>query len=245
MIAIPIVQCDIILGINQSGVIHVDSPLINWTYTVKYRVTRFKTLHIALKELEPFIRNGQHLQLGRPFESFGGMRSREALANWLICAAHNSTTVIDGQTATHADRLTFSSDPLGGDGIIWDTVAEEAWPTEHVMVPNIATREDLNVEQRILKAISHKNDKGGSAYARGKTLVVMVDFAGGPWFPNRVAKNLPDPFHFGAAWVVSLQGVEAGEYVYGVALLDMAYGNAPAWTIRIADEFDAWQVREI
>src|SRR6476660_6894011 len=35
---------------------------------MKYRVTRFKSLAIALKEIEPFIRNGEHLQTGKPFE---------------------------------------------------------------------------------------------------------------------------------------------------------------------------------
>ncbi len=48
---------------------------------MKYSVTRFKSLTAALKELEPLIRNGEHLQTGKAFEQFGGMRSREMLAN--------------------------------------------------------------------------------------------------------------------------------------------------------------------
>jgi hypothetical protein len=44
---------------------------------LKYAVKRFKNLKHALKELEPFIRNGKHLQYGRPFKRFGGMRSRD------------------------------------------------------------------------------------------------------------------------------------------------------------------------
>jgi hypothetical protein len=31
---------------------------------MKHRVTRFKSLKVGLKELEPFIRNGEHLQTG-------------------------------------------------------------------------------------------------------------------------------------------------------------------------------------
>jgi hypothetical protein len=54
---------------------------------MKYPAARFKSLAMALKELEPFIRNGEHLQTGKPFEKFGGMRSREILANWLLCVA--------------------------------------------------------------------------------------------------------------------------------------------------------------
>ena len=78
---------------------------------MKYPVARFKSLAVALKKIEPFIRNGEHLQTGKPFAKFGGMRSREILANWLLCAAMNSASV---------GELTFSSDPIGGDGIICD-----------------------------------------------------------------------------------------------------------------------------
>jgi hypothetical protein len=35
---------------------------------VKYQITRFKSLEAALKELEPFIRNGEHLHTGKPFK---------------------------------------------------------------------------------------------------------------------------------------------------------------------------------
>ena len=42
---------------------------------------------MGLKELEPFVRNGEHLQTGKPFKRFGGMRSREILANWLLRAS--------------------------------------------------------------------------------------------------------------------------------------------------------------
>src|SRR6266702_3988074 len=98
---------------------------------MKYPVTRFKSLAIALKELEPFIRNGEHLQTGKPFKRFGGMRSRELLANWLMCVAINATV--------KAERLTFTSDPTGGDGIIHDTTTDETWATEHVLIPNRPT----------------------------------------------------------------------------------------------------------
>jgi hypothetical protein len=54
------------------------------------------------------------------------MRSREVLANWLVCVAANAAT--EGE-------LTFCSDPTGGDGIIRDVKTGETWPTEHVMVP--------------------------------------------------------------------------------------------------------------
>jgi len=94
---------------------------------MKYPGKRFKSLASALKEIEPFVRNGKHLLSGSPFDNFGDMRSREILANWLICAAFNS--------GSDPERLTFAStqDAIGGDGVLIDTATDETWPTEHVL----------------------------------------------------------------------------------------------------------------
>jgi hypothetical protein len=146
---------------------------------VKYQITRFKSLEAALKELEPFIRNGEHLQTGKRFERFGGLRSRELFANWLLCAVVN----YDGRAA---DRLTFTSDPLDSDGIIYDSEKDASYPTEHVLVPAARPGTAVDVEAQILKAIEHKRKKGGAAYASGKTLVVFLNSGGGIWHPNRV-----------------------------------------------------------
>jgi len=43
---------------------------------MKYPVTQFKSLAAALKEIEPFVCNGQHLQTGKLLRKFGGMRPR-------------------------------------------------------------------------------------------------------------------------------------------------------------------------
>ena len=137
---------------------------------MKYPITRFKSLKVALKELEPFVRDGRHLQNGRPFDRMGGMLSREVLANWLLCAASNS----EGE----AEQMTFTSVPVGGDGIIHNTKTNETWPTEHVMVPMTPGEGNVDVEARILAAIDGKQKKGGAAYASGKTLVVVVNAGG-------------------------------------------------------------------
>ena len=63
---------------------------------MKYSVIQFKNLKVALKELEPFIRNGEHLQSGKPFKQLGQMRSREALANWLLCVVLDAEAGADG-----------------------------------------------------------------------------------------------------------------------------------------------------
>ena len=126
---------------------------------MRYPVTRFKSLAVALKEIKPFICDGEHLQTGKPFKKFGGMRSREILANWLLCIAVKFTD----------DReLTFSSDPVGGDGIICNVATGETWPTEHFMVPRLSPGETGDSEALILNAIEHKRSKGGAAYAAGK-----------------------------------------------------------------------------
>jgi hypothetical protein len=53
---------------------------------MKYPVTRFKSLAVALREIEPFIRNGEHLQTGKPFKKFGCMRSLEREFFARLCA---------------------------------------------------------------------------------------------------------------------------------------------------------------
>lgn len=201
---------------------------------LNYQVTRFKSLAVALKELEPFIRNGEHIRTGKPFRRFGDMRSREALANWLLCV-----------TANDVDRrnLTFVSDPIGGDGVICNLATGETFPTEHVMVL-AKTDATADLDDLVLAAIAKKRDKGGPAYAAGKTLVVMIE-GGGVWYANRIARQLPQPLHFAAVWAVGLNGVEDRRYSYWVAMLDLADGDAPVYRVVIADDFASWKVTRI
>lgn len=77
----------------------------------------------------------------------------------------------------------------------------------------------------------------------------MVVFVGAhsllPWYPNRVARQLPSDLPFDAVWVVSLAGVETEQYVYQVALLDLTDGNAPYWRVTLGKAFDRWTVEII
>ena len=191
---------------------------------VKHAVTRFKSLQVGLKELEKFIRSTKQLYSGRPLKKFGDMLPREMVANWLVCAVINA--------GEGAERLIFTSDPTGGDGVIYNTETEHTWPTEHVMVPRAPEGETPDTKALILKAVALKQEKGGAAYASGKTLVVFLE-AGGEvhWFPNAVAKALPK-IDFDSVWVVGLQGVRDDAYVYGVTLLDAGEGAAPTWSVR-------------
>lgn len=139
---------------------------------MKYQVTRFKSPAIALKEIEPFVRDGRHLLTGKPFKRFGGLRSREILGNWLICAVVNANA--------GKDCYTFTSDPQGGDGVIVNVETNESWLTEHVMVGKPRTPHEIesSIECRILHAYSSKIAKGGSAYAAGKNLIIFLDAGG-------------------------------------------------------------------
>src|SRR5882724_6208186 len=114
---------------------------------INHHVWRFKSLERALKELERFVRNGHHLQTGKPIAQLGDMRSREMLANWLLCVVGNATV--------ESAKLTFCSDPTGGDGIIWDEASGETWRTEHVMVPHLPDQAD-DAEVLILEKVDHK-----------------------------------------------------------------------------------------
>ena len=206
---------------------------------MKYSVTRFKSLAVALKEIEPFVRNGQYLETGKPFVQLKGMLLREVLANWLICITVN----FEYKT----DRMSFTNDPLGGDGRIVDSLTEETWPTEHVMVPRprSAPEAEKTIETRILEAINLKRQKGDAAYASGKKLVVFLNAGDGSWIPNSTTAQLPEPLHFEDVWVVGLLRVEAGKYVYGVSQLRIVGGNAPTWSVEIGTNFDTWQVKRI
>lgn len=199
---------------------------------------RFKTLALALKEVEPFVRNGEHLQTGKTFARLNGMRSREILANWLISVVFNDRV--------GAERLTFVAvrEEIGGDGVLWDTETDETWPTEHVMVPR-QNPDGFDLETRILNAIAAKQAKGDAAYAEGKTLVVFLNAGGKEWLPNRVAKAVKRPILFGAIWIVGLQAVDDGKYIYNVVELDEVQGVGHVWRVHIATGFDDWTVEAV
>lgn len=80
---------------------------------MRYLITTFKNLTICIKELERFICNGNHVETGRGFTKFGGLRSREILALWLLCV------VIE--LNSKPNRFRICTDPQGGDGIIYDS----------------------------------------------------------------------------------------------------------------------------
>ncbi len=201
---------------------------------MKNSVTSFKSLNICLKELEPFIRDGIHLETGRPFHKFGALRSREILANWLLCVVLNF--------ANKSEQFILSTDPNNGDGLICDKTTKIGIPTEHVSVSQWDGKSQ-DIMSLILSRIEMKQNKGGSAYAIGKLLVVFLNNDGGEWYPNKIANNLPKPLDYEGVWVICLEGVINEEYTYGVTRLDA--NGCPVWLVHINKTFDNWSVEQI
>jgi hypothetical protein len=114
-----------------------------------------------------------------------------------------------------------------------------------VFVPKHRANENNDAHTLILEAIEKKRNKGEAAYASGKTLVVFLNAKAGNWHPNKVAWQLPEPLHFAAVWVVGLQVIEGGKYVYGVTYLDVTKGDAPTFLVRINKDFHTWEVARI
>lgn len=201
----------------------------------QHSVRRFKSMAVALRELEPFVRNGQHLMTGRPFEAMGGLRSREILVNWLVCTV--------GNFERGREAFTFSSDPTEGDGIIYDLDSGTGFETEHVMITRYEDS-DVCIEDKIAAAVARKQAKGPQ-YASGKALLVLNDSGGGDWYPVRAARKI-QPNDFEDVWVIGLDGaVVEGPYSYGVSHLDYRKGHAPTWRVKVAADFSTWEVERI
>jgi hypothetical protein len=201
---------------------------------MKHPVTLIKNLKTGLKEIERFIKQPALLWSGREPKNFK-LRPREIVANWFISA------VISYDRG--GAEITFSTDPVDGDGIIVDKAAQaNVMLTEHVFVGMNEAPKSL--EPLIVNAIADKM-KNGEAYSGGKTLIVFPEGSGGEWKPNRVARQIEGKHKFDGVWVVQLIGVKDGEYEYGVARLTMQTGNAPTWTIKLNSAFDDWTVAQI
>ena len=196
--------------------------------------TGVKNLKVCIKELERFIRDGNHIETGKTFKKFGDLRSREILANWLLCV------VINFEQKSNQWRI--CTDPNGGDGILCDGRKNIAWPTEHILVSR-SNKAAEDVEALILKHIKKKQDKGGAAYASGKILVVCLNKIGDGWCPNKIAHRLPQKLDFESVWVVGLDSVVDEQYNYNVTRLDS--NGCPVWQVHIEKTFDDWKIKKI
>jgi hypothetical protein len=123
----------------------------------------------------------------------------------------------------------------------------KTWLTEHVMVSENRKShlKDAPIESQIFQAYCAKIAKGGRAYALGKILVIFLHTGAGKWHPRKAAKKFPKDLIFSDVWVFALQSFENGEFTYGVAQLGGTERAAQTWTVKIDDQFAAWQVEMI
>ena len=108
------------------------------------------------------------------------MLSREALGNWLLCAV---------LTESSGRPYCFTSDPGGGDGIVYDEEAINAGLSDRTRinvreVPKNEAATASSIDALILTAVCHKESKG-KAYAEGKTLVVFLNAGRGGMAPEQ------------------------------------------------------------
>lgn len=85
------------------------------------QIKLIKDFKLALKDLEPYVKNPNFLIKGRQLTNFS-LRPREAWANWLLCVVLQKL---------HGEHLTFAEDP-NGDGFIVNKNTGEMISTEHV-----------------------------------------------------------------------------------------------------------------
>src|SRR3990167_3581391 len=104
-----------------------------------------KDFKVALKDLEPYVKNPNYLIKGREFTNFS-LRPREAWANWLLCVTLRKL---------HGDHITFAEDH-DGDGLIVAKTTGEVVPTEHVSALENPLNPLPKGEDRIINAINQK-----------------------------------------------------------------------------------------
>lgn len=197
---------------------------------MKYNVKRLKSLAVALKELEPHIRDGRNIKSYPEFRSIK-QRPRELLGNWLICAVANAER--------GAETIHIYSDPFDGDGMLVDSATDEKLFIEQVY----ARAEDgEDAEALITKAFSLKASKG-EEYAAGRTLVILSE-AKGAYFPNRLARQFKGRHHFEGVWLLGLDAAAAteGRYAYTIADIGGEIEPAPVWLVTLSDDFTSWTV---
>lgn len=194
---------------------------------------QIRDMRVALKDMEPYVKNPDFLRTGREFTNFT-LRPREFWANWLICTVNNELMGTD---------LIVSEDPTGGDGILFNRTDDRYVATEHVFIPPPRQNDNRTVEDLMLSQINLKINRGRE-YATGKCLVLFSE-AIGPFHSNRVARRLAGTHYFDSITMVGLsQTDEEGNYHYWVTFLSPESNrNSVICTIKINSDFTDWTVR--
>ena len=192
-----------------------------------------KDFKIALKDMEPYVKNPNFLIKGREFTNFS-LRPREAWANWLLCVVLRKL---------HGEDLTFAEDP-SGDGFIVYKKTGELIPTEHVSALENSFNELPRGEDRVISAINLKIEKG-SEYAEGKWLVVFFDGAG-EFYRNKIRESIKGRHNFGAVYCIGLLTSDDSGYSYVVTEFRESSGDQSiTFKIEINGDFTDWKISQI
>ena len=164
------------------------------------------------------------------------MLPREIWGNWILSA-------ICSEGREH--ELSITTDPDGGDGVIWDPATEVGWRMEHILLPVSHPADTRSTDQRIIDAANKKQTKGGAQYARGKTLVILNESSTGErWHPTVLAQNLPDN-DFVETWVIGPDNFHHASVTYAATKLELDRDQAPVFKVHINSLFTRWRVEQI
>ncbi|MDD3007076.1 MAG: hypothetical protein PHX30_05885 [Candidatus Pacebacteria bacterium] len=192
---------------------------------------QIKDFRIALKDLEPMVKELKYLHNGRDISNFS-LRPREAWANWLLCVVFREL---------HDDDITFAEDKEG-DGIIIDKLTGQQIRTEHVSALDIPKGKKLpKGEQRVIDAINLKIRKGAE-YAKDKFLVVFFDGAG-LFYRNKIREAVRGKHNFIAIYCIGL--LDSEEDVYTYAITELSDTHSITFRIEINEDFTDWQIKQL
>jgi hypothetical protein len=201
---------------------------------VKYpKIQLIKDFKIALKDMEPYVKNPNFLIKGREFSNFS-LRPREAWANWLLCVVLRKL---------HGDSITFSEDPEG-DGFIVNKATEEVIPTEHVSALENPLNPLPKGENRVINAINSKIERGVE-YAEGKWLVVFFDGAE-KFYRNKIREAIKGKHNFGAIYCIGLLTSAENGYTYSITEFKESNGDmSRTLKVVINPDFTDWNIFQV
>ncbi len=205
----------------------------NQQITKQEKVYLIKDFKIVLKDMEQYVKNPNYLISGREFTNFR-QRPREAWANWLLCVVLRKL---------HGEHLTFAEDP-NGDGLIIDKNTGEVIQTEHVSALENPKNKLPKGEDRVIKAINLKIDKGDD-YAKNKWLVVFFDGAG-EFYRSKIRESIKGKHNFGAVYCIGLLTSDEDNYTYSVTeFKDSSGDKSITFKIEINNDFTDWKISQI
>lgn len=195
---------------------------------------QIKNLNIAMKDLEPYVKNPKFLTQGVRLQNFN-MLVREAWANILLCTVLRKITGHD---------YTFQEE-MNGDGIIFNNTDSTSFGVEHVCAMDYpAGRKLPQGDARIIWAIDHKIARGAD-YAKDKALVVFFDGAG-MFTRQNIRENICGRHGFKAVFIIGLLEVVDSKYSYLVTEFRDSFGDKSlSHRVEIDKDFKGWAITQI